>query len=136
MHKRKEEVLYCNKCAGIPLPLDISARRKINLTVIAYAQELFLHFADRELAMLLKESSIQRMTDASYGSQRDCRSLCKYADDRMKALLADDVFAAFVHLTHCGSHLRVRVAVNGLVDEVHKTGIPLQSGQQRHRFTA
>ncbi|MGI9291401.1 MAG: hypothetical protein ACR2QG_09040 [Gammaproteobacteria bacterium] len=72
--------------------LEIEARRKINLSVIAYAQELFLHFADRELAMLIKESSIQRMKDASYGSQRDCRTLCKYADDRMRVLLADGKF--------------------------------------------
>ena len=44
--------------------LDINARRRINLTVIAYAQELYLHFADRELARLLKEASIQKLADA------------------------------------------------------------------------
>lgn len=69
--------------------LDVRSRRRINLTVIAYAQELFVHFADRELAGLIKEASIQKLADASYGSQRDCRLLAKYADDRMKLLQAD-----------------------------------------------
>jgi uncharacterized coiled-coil DUF342 family protein len=69
--------------------LDVAARRKINIAVIAYAQELFLHFADRELAKQLKEASVWQLLDARYGSPRDCRVLWKYADDRMALLQAD-----------------------------------------------
>jgi hypothetical protein len=70
--------------------LDVATRRIINLTVIAFAQELYLHFSDRKLAGQLKDASVQKLTDAAYGSPRDCLALCKYADDRARLLQADN----------------------------------------------
>jgi hypothetical protein len=69
--------------------LDVATRRSINITLIAYAQELFLHYFDRELAKNIRESSIRQVIDVSYGSKRDCRALSKYAEDRKKLLSAD-----------------------------------------------
>jgi hypothetical protein len=76
--------------------LDIAAKRRINLSVIAYAQELFLHFAGRELAKQIRDSSVQQLVDASYGDARDCRGLCRYADERMELLAADTKVASRV----------------------------------------
>jgi hypothetical protein len=70
--------------------VDIASRRNINITLIAYAQELYLHFADRDLAARAREAAIRQMTDVSYGNKRDCRALSKYIEDRMKLLAADD----------------------------------------------
>lgn len=88
--------------------LDVAAKRSINITVIAYAQELFLHFADRELAKHVREASIRQLIDVSYGSKRDCRALCKYAEDRMKLLAADSKLQS-----------RVQMRVQQLPFEVH-----------------
>jgi hypothetical protein len=78
--------------------LDVAAKRSINLAVIAYAQELYLHFADRDLAENAREASIRQLIDVSYGSKRDCRALSKYAEDRMKLLTADSKLQARVQL--------------------------------------
>jgi len=78
--------------------LDVVAKRSINLAVIAYAQELYLHFSDRELAQNARETSIRQLIDVSYGSKRDCRALSKYSEDRMKLLTADSKLQARVQL--------------------------------------
>ena len=88
--------------------LDVTAKRSINLTVIAYSQELFLHFADRELAKQVREASIRQFIDVSYGSKRDCRALSKYTEDRMKLLAADSKLQS-----------RVQIRVQRLPGEVH-----------------
>jgi hypothetical protein len=69
--------------------LDVLARRNINLGIIAYAQELYLHFADRDLARHMLDSSLRQLKDVSYGSKRDCRGLSKYLEDRMRLLTSD-----------------------------------------------
>jgi hypothetical protein len=48
-----------------------------------------VHFADRDLATQMRDSSVQQMVDANYGDRRDCRALCKYVDERIEALVAD-----------------------------------------------
>ena len=78
--------------------LDVAAKRSINLTIIAYAQELFLNFADRDLAKNMRESSIRQLIDVSYGSKRDCRALSKYAEDRMKLLVTDSKLQSRVQM--------------------------------------
>lgn len=55
--------------------LDIRARRAINLTLIAYAQEFYLLFADLDVAVKARESSILQVGDVRYGDRRDCREL-------------------------------------------------------------
>jgi hypothetical protein len=78
--------------------LNVAAKRSINLTVIAYAQELFLHFGDRDVANSAREASIRQLLDVSYGSKRDCRAMSKYLEDRMKLLGADSKLQARVQV--------------------------------------
>jgi hypothetical protein len=78
--------------------LDLAAKRSINIAIIAYAQELYLQFADRDLAQNAREASIRQLIDVSYGSKRDCRAISKYADDRMKLLMADAKLQARVQV--------------------------------------
>jgi len=69
--------------------LSIEARRLINMRIIAYAQELCLHFATDDLANLAREASARALTDVRYGSRRDCRTLGRAAEDVQRALEAD-----------------------------------------------
>ncbi len=69
--------------------LDIEEKRSINLTVIAYAQELYLHFADQEISIKAREAYIRRLSDIRYGDKHDCESMSSYIEERIGLLEAD-----------------------------------------------
>jgi hypothetical protein len=69
--------------------LNVAAKRLINLTVIAYAQELYLHFADDDLAERAREAAIRQFNDVVYGDKRDSRALSRAAELKLAALEAD-----------------------------------------------
>ena len=69
--------------------LATGIKRAINLRVIAYAQELYLHFAGRETAKLARESSIRGQDDLKFGNRRDCRAISAHIEDQLKLLAAD-----------------------------------------------
>ena len=69
--------------------LDVKAKRSINLTVIAYAQELYLHYEDQELAIKAREAIVRQVSDVRYGDKRDCRALSRFIEDRIKLFEAD-----------------------------------------------
>jgi hypothetical protein len=78
--------------------LSIEARRLINIRIIAFAQELCLHFATDDLANLAREASARPLTDVRYGSRRDCRALSRAAEDVQQALEADSACLKRVQL--------------------------------------
>ena len=63
--------------------LDIPTKRSINLMILAYAQQLFLHFADDDLAAMAKESSEKSVGAINYGDQHDCAQLLDRIIKRM-----------------------------------------------------
>ncbi len=69
--------------------LSVDARRLINIRIIAYAQELCVHFATDDLANLAREAAARALTDVRYGSRRDCRALGRAAEDVQRSLEAD-----------------------------------------------
>jgi hypothetical protein len=69
--------------------LDIQAKRAINLTIIAYAQELYLHFADREIAVKSREAYIRQLSDIRYGDRQACQATTSYIEDRIALLETD-----------------------------------------------
>lgn len=52
--------------------LDIAAKRSINLMIIAFAQQLYLHFADDDIAALIKEATEKSVGAINYGTAFDC----------------------------------------------------------------
>jgi hypothetical protein len=66
-----------------------SAKRSVNLVVIAYAQEFYLHLMDRDIAEQAREAEIRQVTDIRYGDKRDCRALSRFAAESLAALTAD-----------------------------------------------
>jgi hypothetical protein len=69
---------------------DLVSRRRINLLIIAYAQELYLFFHDRDIARLAREAAISQSNDIRYGSHRDCRAIQQEVAQRLNALDEDE----------------------------------------------
>jgi chromosome segregation ATPase len=57
--------------------LSLDGRRKINLAVIAMAQELFLHFNVDEIAAQAQEASVRKVSGSQYGNIRSCADLTR-----------------------------------------------------------
>jgi hypothetical protein len=55
--------------------LDVPTKRSINLMIIAFAQQLFLVFADDELPAMAKEATEKSVGAVNYGSRHDCKLL-------------------------------------------------------------
>ena len=55
--------------------LDIPTKRSINLMIIAFAQQLYLTFADDDLAAMAKESSEKSIGAINYGNHEDCEQV-------------------------------------------------------------
>ena len=55
--------------------LDVPVKRSINLMILAFAQQLFLHFSDDDLAVMAKESREKSVGAINYGDRRECDNL-------------------------------------------------------------
>lgn len=55
--------------------LDIAAKRSINLMILAFVQQLYLDFAEDNLADLAKESSERSVGAVNYGTRYECDQL-------------------------------------------------------------
>jgi hypothetical protein len=55
--------------------LDIAAKRSINLMILAFAQQLYIHFADAGIAALMKEATEKSVGSVNYGNQYECAQL-------------------------------------------------------------
>jgi predicted nucleic acid-binding Zn-ribbon protein len=55
-----------------PPGLSLAEKRSINFMILAFAQQLFLQFSDRNLVALVKESGDKSVGAINYGSKRDC----------------------------------------------------------------
>jgi hypothetical protein len=70
--------------------LDVTSKRKINLIVIAYAQELALFFQESDLAKLAREATLKPVNDIKYGSSRDSGALRRRAAKMLQQMSTDD----------------------------------------------
>ncbi len=52
--------------------LAIGSKRSINLMIVSFAQQLYLHFSDENLAALAKESGEKSVGSVSYGDKSAC----------------------------------------------------------------
>lgn len=65
--------------------LDVAAKRSINFMILAFAQRLFLHFEEDNLAQLAKEASEKSVGAINYGGKRDCDLLLENLEKRKTA---------------------------------------------------
>jgi hypothetical protein len=66
--------------------LSVTGRRKINLALIGFAQELYLHFGSRDVSSLAREASVRMVNDANYGGVGECRDLSKHIEQLVHQL--------------------------------------------------
>ena len=69
--------------------LDIPTKRSINFMIIAFAQQLYLHFSDDQLAGMAKEANDKSTGAVQYGSKADCDGLLRKIRERGNSF--DDV---------------------------------------------
>jgi hypothetical protein len=55
--------------------LDLATKRDINVTIIAAAQELYLHFSTDELARKARDAQVSAIQEMRYGSEDECKVL-------------------------------------------------------------
>ena len=73
-----------------PVGLSIESRRLVNVAILAYAQELVLHFADRDLCSLSKAAMEKPVTDMKFGDRGDCDRMVEIIRRRIDDLRAQD----------------------------------------------
>lgn len=64
--------------------LVLSSRRRVNLAVLALAQELLLHFEADDLAAQAREAVSRQLSDVDYGSASVCRRLSRKMAEQMQ----------------------------------------------------
>lgn len=66
--------------------LDIATKRSINFMILAFAQQLYLHLADDDLAMLAKEASEKSVGAVNYGDKKRCDFILSTIAKRVRTL--------------------------------------------------
>lgn len=74
--------------------LSIAGKRKINLALIVIAQELFLHFNERNISTLAREASVRQVHEANYGEIDECRRMNAYIENRLRKMPGGEELAA------------------------------------------
>jgi len=73
--------------------LDVASKRSINLLILSFAQQMYLHFQDDNLAALTKESGDKSVGAVSYGSKSDCDYLLSSINERRNSMEQASFFA-------------------------------------------
>ena len=66
--------------------LDVATKRIINFMILAFAQQLFLHFHDDELARLAKDAGDKSVGAVNYGGKESCDAILKLIKKRVATL--------------------------------------------------
>lgn len=73
--------------------LDIPTKRLINFMILAFAQQLFLHFHDDEIAELAKEAGDKSVGAINYGGKESSDAILKLVRKRLDTLDKSSDFA-------------------------------------------
>mgnify|MGYP001825157559 CR=1 FL=1 len=100
-HQQEERLLLaCEELRNQPPPetqgLDITAKRTINFTIIAFAQHLYLHFREDGLADLAKEAGDKSVGAINYGGKQECDRIVEMVRKRLEQLERSRDFADVV----------------------------------------
>lgn len=66
--------------------LSVEGKRNINLAIIAMAQQLLVHFAERNVAGLAREAAVRGLADVGYGSVAECQDLGQAIESVLRRL--------------------------------------------------
>ena len=68
--------------------LDIATKRSINFMILAFAQQLFLHFEEDNLAAMAKEASEKSVGAVNYGTKYECDEIIARIEARWESMEA------------------------------------------------
>lgn len=74
--------------------LDLATKRSINFMILAFAQQLFLHFSDSEMAAMAKEANDKSVGSINYGAPNECEQLLERIQKRLDLVEQNGDFAA------------------------------------------
>ncbi len=66
--------------------LDIATKRSINFMILAFLQQLYLHFAEDGLATMAKEASEKSVGAINYGTKAECDEIIERIEKRWDSL--------------------------------------------------
>jgi len=66
--------------------LDVPTKRSINFMILAFAQQLYLHFEEDDLAALAKEASEKSVGAVNYGSKFECDEIIEKIEKRWDSM--------------------------------------------------
>lgn len=71
--------------------LDIASKRSINFMILSFAQQMYLHFTEDDLAGMAKEAGDKSVGAINYGNKNDCDRILELVARRGKSMenLAD-----------------------------------------------
>ena len=73
--------------------LDIASKRLINHMILSFAQQLYLHFMDDDLATMLKDAGEKSVGAVNYGSKSTCDGILAQLSERASSLESAADFA-------------------------------------------
>jgi len=66
--------------------LDDATKRSINFMILSFAQQLYLHFAEDDLAQLAKEASEKSVGAVNYGTKYECDEIIERIEKRWDSM--------------------------------------------------
>ena len=100
--------------------VSLEGRRKMNLALIAIAQELFIHYSVQNISLLAREASVRQVTEVNYGNIEACRVMNAYIAKCMRSLPVGDDLVRKVRRR--ASHLAEQAAYRSDTDTVPVAG--------------
>ncbi|MBW3566785.1 MAG: hypothetical protein KY410_02305, partial [Proteobacteria bacterium] len=100
--------------------LSVAARREINLHLIAFAQYLYIHFSENDLAALARTTQEKHPGESRYGTSQECLSLERPILESIAKLKLDEKRAD--RLKRRVDHLRQTIKFSGNTDTVPDAG--------------
>jgi len=73
--------------------LEIPAKRSINLMIIAFAQQLYIHFSAFDIADLIKEATEKSVGAINYGTRYECDQLLDRIHNSIESMEQSTEFA-------------------------------------------
>lgn len=73
--------------------LDVATKRSINFMILSFLQQLYLHFAEDDIAALAKEASEKSVGAINYGSKSDCDAIIARIEKRWDSMESAADFA-------------------------------------------
>jgi len=73
--------------------LDDATKRSINFMILSFAQQLYLHFAEDNLAQLAKEASEKSVGAVNYGTKYECDEIIERIEKRWDSMESVTDFA-------------------------------------------